>query len=208
MSDALRYPIGEFIAPTEITQELRTRCIEQLAELPRLLRRAVEGLTSAQLSTPYRPDGWTVQQVVHHLPDSHLNGYMRIKLALTENLPVIKTYDQDAWAAVTDVRTPVEASLRLLEGLHEHWATLLRSLSEAQWQRGFIHPAFVRQTTTANAEDEPWRRLFAADERGVVTVERIMPTYAWHGRHHTAQITSLRERMGWPLRVPDGPALK
>ncbi|MDQ3743895.1 MAG: putative metal-dependent hydrolase [Acidobacteriota bacterium] len=198
VSDNLRYPIGEFVAPAEVSRELRARCVEQLAELPRLLRRAVAGLTPEQLSTPYRPDGWTVRQVVHHLPDSHLNGYTRIKLALTEVLPVIKTYDQDAWVSITDLRTPVEASLRLLEGLHEHWAALLRALSEEQWQRGFIHPELARRPTTEEAaKDQTWQRLFAADERGRITVERILPTYAWHGRHHTAQITSLRTRMGW-----------
>jgi hypothetical protein len=104
-----------------------------------------------------------------------------------------KTYNQEGWSAITDLRVTVEASLRLLEGLHELWAGMLRVLSEEQWQRGFIHPELVGRP----AGDEPWRRAFAADERGVITVEGILPTYAWHGRHHTAQITSLRERMGW-----------
>jgi DinB superfamily len=198
MADVMRYPIGEFVAPQEIGREKRMRFIDEIAELPALLRRAVTGLSDAQLDTPYRPGGWTVRQVVHHLPDSHLNGYARMKLALTEHLPAIKTYNQEAWVAVTDLSVPVEASLRLLEGLHQLWAGMLRSLSEEQWQRGFIHPELVGLAASGGEQvDAPWRRAFVADERGVITVAGILPTYAWHGRHHTAQITSLRERMGW-----------
>ena len=198
MSDALRYPGGEFVAPAEIGKEERARFIEQIAEMPALLRRAVEGLSPEQLSTPYRPGGWTVRQVVHHIPDSHLNAYARTKLALTEELPTVKTYNQEDWAAAGDPRVPVEAPLRLLEGLHELWAGLLRSLSEEQWRRGFVHPELAGPPAPNEGQDaEPWRRAFVSDGRGVVTVESLLATYAWHGRHHTAQITSLRERMGW-----------
>jgi hypothetical protein len=194
----LRYPIGEFTPPPEMTTEHRARFVDQIAELPSLLRRAVAGLTPAQLDTPYRPGGWTVRQVVHHIPDSHLNGYARMKLALTEDLPTIKPYDQEGWLAISDFRVPIEASLSLLEGLHALWAGLLRSLSEEQWRRGFIHPELVGRTARdGEHEVERWRRLFAADERGVVTIQGLLPTYAWHGRHHVAHITALRERMGW-----------
>ena|SRR5438046_3135150 len=143
METDLRYPIGEFNPPAELNAELRGDLIKELAEAPSLLRKAIAGLSEQQLNTPYRPGGWTVLQVVHHLPDSHLNGYARMKLALTEDLPVIKTYDQEEWIRVTDPQAPVEASLRVLEGLHELWARMLRSLSEEQWQRGFIHPPLV-----------------------------------------------------------------
>ena len=198
MEEDLRYPIGQLIPPAEITAQQRTDFINQIAEMPALLRRAVEGLSPQQLSTPYRPGGWSVRQVVHHIPDSHLNGYVRTKLALTEELPVIKTYNQEDWAAVTGSRIPVAASLQLLEGLHELWSALLRSLSKDQWRRGFIHPELARQGAKDGAHgDEAWRRGFIADSRGVITVEGLLPTYAWHGLHHVAHITRLRERMGW-----------
>jgi uncharacterized damage-inducible protein DinB len=196
MQDDLRYPIGEFNPPEEITAELRTQLINEIAEAPARLRQAVAGLSDEQLSTPYREGGWTVSQVVHHLPDSHLNGYARMKLALTEKLPIIKTYDQEEWIRLTDPKAPIEASLHLLDGLHDLWACMLRSLTEEQWQRGFVHPSLVGPASEEEAK-QPWRRGFKADERGVLTVESILPTYAWHGKHHTAQITRLRERMGW-----------
>jgi hypothetical protein len=194
----VRYPIGEFIPPAQMTTEQRARFVEQIAELPSLLRRAVEGLSPEQLDTPYRPEGWTVRQVVHHVPDSHLNAYARMKLALTEDLPTIKTYDQEGWLAVTDLDVPIEASLGLLDGLHALWAGMLRWLSEDEWRRGFIHPELVDAAAQQGGQsDAPWRRAFAADERGVISVQALLPTYAWHGRHHVAHITSLRERMGW-----------
>jgi hypothetical protein len=198
MEEDLRYPIGQFNPPVQMNVELRIRLVNEVAEAPALLRKAVAGLTPEQLETPYREGGWTVRQVLHHLPDSHLNGYARMKLALTEDLPIIKTYDQEAWVGATSARAPIQASLRLLEGLHELWALMLRSLSEEQWHRGFIHPSLVRKPGIDEEQrDEPWRRGFVADERGVVTIEGLLPTYAWHGRHHTAHITRLRERMGW-----------
>jgi hypothetical protein len=193
MNENLSYPIGRLEIPIEITPVLRHKFIEQIADAPSLLRKAVEGLSDKQLDTPYRPGGWTLRRVVHHLPDSHLNGYMRIKLALTENLPVIKTYDQETWSAVADIGLPVEGSLRMLEGLHEIWTGLLRSLTEQQWHRGFIHPE-LRASPTGN---ESWRQFFRHDGTGMMTIDSLLPTYAWHGRHHTAHITDLRRRMGW-----------
>jgi uncharacterized damage-inducible protein DinB len=149
--------------------------IEQIAETPAKVRAAVEGFTEQQLDTPYREGGWTVRQVVHHLADSHMNAYVRFKLALTEDEPTIKTYEQDRWADTVDSRTaPAEISLLLLDGLHDRWAMLLRSLSAADFARKFTHP-----------------------EHGKMTLERLLGLYAWHGRHHTAHITGLRDRKGW-----------
>lgn len=140
-----------------------------------MLRRAVNGLSLEQLDAPYRPGGWTVRQVTHHLPDSHLNSYTRFKLALTEDEPVIKPYMEDRWAELEDTRsTPIEVSLVLLEALHERWVTLLRSLSATEYRRAFRHP-----------------------EMGLMPLSTSLALYAWHGKHHVAQITALRERMNW-----------
>ncbi|RIH77669.1 putative metal-dependent hydrolase YfiT [Calidithermus terrae] len=174
MSDP-RYPIGRFQAPPVITPEVREGWLQVLAQTPAHLRAAVEGLSEAQLDTPYREGGWTVRQVVHHVPDSHLNSYVRFKLALTEEAPAIKPYDEQAWARLADSRdTPVEVSLRLLEALHRRWVVLLRGLKEEDWQRSFVHP-----------------------ESGPTTLARALGLYAWHGSHHVAHITELRKRMGW-----------
>ncbi len=174
MSD-LRYPIGRFAADADVTEEKRRRWIGEIANTPDTLRAAVHGLSAEQLDTPYRPGGWTVRQVVHHLPDSHLNAYVRFKLALTEREPTVKTYDEAAWAELADGRAaPVEVSLTLLESLHHRWILLLRSLTPADIARALSHP-----------------------ELGRVALETYLQMYAWHGRHHVAHITSLRERMGW-----------
>jgi len=171
----LRYPIGPFTIDSTPTHEQIQRAVAEIAKAPTRLRAAVEGLTPEQLDTPYRPGGWTVRQVVHHVPDSHLNSYCRFKLALTEDEPTIKGYHEDRWAELEDSRaTPVEVSLALLESLHKRWVTLLKSLEPADFQRTFRHP-----------------------EIGVVTLAQNVCLYAWHGRHHVAHITSLRERMGW-----------
>jgi hypothetical protein len=139
------------------------------------LRAAAAGLNEDQLSTPYRDGGWTLRQVIHHVPDSHMNAYIRFKLALTENAPTVKAYDEAAWAELADTRdTPIEVSLALLENLHERWVGLLRSMSEADFQKQFRHP-----------------------DLGLVPLERNLALYAWHGKHHVAHITSLRERRGW-----------
>lgn len=149
--------------------------IEEIARTPANLRSAVQGLSTKQLDTPYRPGGWTVRQVVHHLPDSHMNSYVRFKLALTEDEPTIKPYAEDRWAELSDTKaTPIETSLTLLDSLHARWVALLRSLDSEQWKRNFRHP-----------------------ELGPVSLEKSLALYAWHGRHHVAHIRNLREREGW-----------
>ncbi len=171
----LRYPVGKFQFPEVVTSGERRLFIDQIAQTPARLRAAVNGLSDEQLEIPYRPDGWTVRQVVHHVPDSHLNSYCRFKLALTEDQPAIKGYAEDRWAELPDARGgPVEVSLRLLECLHSRWVALLRSLTEAEWKRTFRH-----------------------SELGLVRLDQNAALYAWHGRHHEAHITRLRERMGW-----------
>ncbi|HEX6895704.1 MAG TPA: bacillithiol transferase BstA [Bryobacteraceae bacterium] len=171
----LRYPVGKFQFPASISAEQRSRFVEEIAATPAHLRAAVAGLGDSQLETPYRPGGWTVRQVVHHVPDSHLNSYTRFRLALTEDQPVIKPYQEDRWAELADARTgPIEVSLRLLECLHSRWIALLRSLTEQQWKLSFRHP-----------------------DLGPVTLEQNAALYAWHGRHHVAHVTNLRDRMGW-----------
>jgi hypothetical protein len=175
MEADLRYPVGKFHRPEELSDEQRRSCIHAIAETPARLKAAVAGLIGTQIDTPYRPGGWTVRQVVHHMPDSHMNSYVRFRLALTENEPTIKPYDEAQWAELADAKSaPIEPSLALLENLHERWVVLLRSLSSADWTRAFRHP-----------------------EMGLMTLEQSLALYDWHGRHHVAHITSLRERQGW-----------
>jgi DinB superfamily len=175
MATDLRYPIGKFEQPENASDDQRRWFIDQIAEAPARLSAAVAGLKPAQLDTPYRPGGWTVRQVVHHLPDSHMNAYVRFKLALTEDEPTIKTYEESRWAELADAKTPpIEPSLALLENLHKRWVMLLRSLTPTEWARTLRHP-----------------------ERGLVTLSADVGMYAWHGRHHVAHITSLRQRNGW-----------
>jgi hypothetical protein len=172
----LRYPVGRFHLDGEVTDERRAGWIAEIASLPGRMRAAVAGLTPEQLDTPYRPGGWTVRQVVHHVPDSHLNAYVRCKLALTEDRPTIKPYDEARWAELADAReTPIEVSLMLLELLHERWVRLLRSLGPTELARSFVHPEHGR----------------------TLTLDWVLAQYAWHGRHHVGHITSLRERQGW-----------
>jgi uncharacterized damage-inducible protein DinB len=171
----LRYPIGEFKFEPPLTSDARQACITKIENTPAEMRAAVAGLSEEQLDTPYRPEGWTVRQVVHHVPESHLNSYTRFKLALTEDEPTVKTYFEDRWAELDDARqAPVALSLDLLEALHDRWVWFLRSLKEHDFQHTFRHP-----------------------ELGIVSLEKNVALYAWHGQHHVAQITSLRERMGW-----------
>jgi len=176
MEQDLRYPIGKFSwGPSDPAAQERGRLIAEIAEAPAKLRAAVAGLNEPQFATPYRPGGWTVRQVVHHLPDSHLNSYVRFKLALTEDTPTIKPYFEDRWAALPDSQvTPVETSLALLESLHHRWVMLLRAMSDADFARKLCHP-----------------------EYGELTLGKLLTMYAWHGKHHVAHITALRERMGW-----------
>jgi uncharacterized damage-inducible protein DinB len=171
----LRYPIGKFAYDGTPTEQQRNRFIDDIEQTPARLRSAVEGLSQQQLDTPYRPGGWTVRQVVHHVPDSHLNSYMRFKLALTEDEPTIRPYMEDRWAELEEARSaPIESSLALLEALHQRWVLSLRAIHPEQWKRTFRHP-----------------------ELGPMSLEKNLALYAWHGRHHVAHIRSLRERMGW-----------
>ncbi len=170
----LQYPIGKFQWSGSLSRERRTALIEDLAIAPVKLREAVAGLSDVQLDTSYRPGGWTVRQVVHHVPDSHMNSYIRFKLALTEPEPAIKPYLEALWAALPDSKGPIEPSLQIVEGLHGRWTALLRSLSDEEFARRFVHP-----------------------ELGPMALDHALALYAWHGRHHTAHITSLRERLGW-----------
>lgn len=175
MSD-LRYPAGPFERRDTLTADERRAMIDTIAAAPARMREAVAGLDDAQLDTPYRDGGWTVRQVVHHVPDSHLNAYTRLKLALTEDDPLIRPYDEALWANLADSRdTPVEVSLTLLESLHTRWVTLLRSMQESDFRRTLRHP----------------------DHSGILTLDWLVAMYAWHSRHHVAHITSLRERRSW-----------
>ncbi|MCU1301499.1 MAG: putative metal-dependent hydrolase yfiT [Candidatus Sulfotelmatobacter sp.] len=171
----LRYPIGKFHFDGPLTDEQKRESLDNIAKAPAELRAAVKGLSNKQFDTSYRPDGWTVRQVVHHVPDSHLNAYTRFKLALTEEEPTIKPYAEDRWARLADTAsTPIETSLTLLDSLHDRWVRLLRSLKADDWERTFRHP-----------------------ELGLVSLEKNLSLYAWHGRHHVAHITSLRQRNNW-----------
>ena len=170
-----RYPIGRFEVPTEVTDTERAAFVDQIAALPGEIRQAVAGLDDSKLDTPYREGGWTIRQVVHHVPDSHLNAYTRFKLALTEPTPTIKTYEEARWAELPEARSaPITVSLALLDALHERWVLLLPVLAPAQFTRAFRHP-----------------------EMGLMTLNQQVAMYAWHGRHHLAHIQSLRNRMGW-----------
>ena len=174
MSD-LRYPIGKWGREPVTSDAQRRTLLDQIAAEPANLRAAVTGLSETQLDTHYRPGGWSVRQVVHHVPDSHMNAFIRFKLALTEDEPLIKTYEEQKWAELPDVKqTPVETSLALLERLHERWVRLMRATPAELYARRFRHP-----------------------EIGPMTLDDLISMYSWHGRHHTAHITSLRERMGW-----------
>jgi uncharacterized damage-inducible protein DinB len=174
MSDP-RYPIGRFSPDAAPTPATRARHIEAISGLPQRMRQAIADLKDNQLNTPYREGGWTVRQVVHHVPDSHLNAYIRFKWAMTEENPTIKAYDETAWAALKDSElTPVDVSLDLLESLHSRWAVLLRSMMPEDFQKKFVHP-------DSGPHDCDW----------------LLSLYSWHGNHHVAHITELRERMGW-----------
>ncbi len=175
----LRYPIGHFSPPdTTVTQDQLDRWIDDIAALPSDLRSAVSALSENQLDTPYRPGGWTVRQVVHHLPDSHMNSLIRFKWALTEDRPLIKAYDEKGWAVLPDCRKPIGHSLDLLDALHRRWVDLLRGLSGPQLRREFVHP-----------------------ESGPVVLAVTVGAYAWHGRHHLAHIERLIELEGWNGRA-------
>jgi hypothetical protein len=176
MTTDLRFPIGAFQSTNTLTPDARQNAIRSLAETPARMRAAVQGLSNAQLDTPYRDGGWTVRELVHHVPDSHMNAYIRMKLALTEVAPLIKPYDQALWAKLADSKGPIDSSLDLLEALHDRWLRLITSLTPADFARTFRHPERPDMTPTLD-----W----------------LLALYAWHGPHHVAHITGLRDRMGW-----------
>jgi uncharacterized damage-inducible protein DinB len=167
----LRFPVGRFEMPAVVSAEERPALIHRIEMTPARLREAVSGLSDAQLNTPYREGGWTIREVVHHIPDSHMNSYVRFKLALTENEPLIKTYDEAAWGQLGDVSaTPVEVSLQLLEALHTRWVRLLRSMTEAEWGRTLVHPEKMDVNN------------------GRIRLDQMLAMYAWHGEHHVAHV--------------------
>lgn len=171
--DTLRYPIGRFVRPADpLDAQRRAKCIEDIAQAPGIFRSLVDRLTDEQLDTPYRPGGWTIRQVVHHVPDSHMNMYIRMKLAVTEENPTIKPYDEKSWSDLSDARSaPVSISLDLLDALHRRWTTFLRAMTEADFRKSFMHP-----------------------EHGSVALYHGLALYAWHGRHHAAHIKNALER--------------
>ena len=172
---SLQYPVGRFSAPDVITPAAVAAAIEGIASAPSAMRAAVAGLSAAQLETPYREGGWTVRQVVHHVADSHMHAYCRVKFAFTEEAPTIRPYDEAAWAMLPDVAVvPVETSLALIDGIHARWVACLHGVDAAMLQRTFVHP-----------------------ELGPQSVDLSLLRYDWHGRHHVAHVTSLRARMGW-----------
>ena len=178
---SLRYPTGRledqaFTGKEPFSESIKNSQIRDIKFLPSLMEQAVENLDAQQLHTAYRPGGWTIHQVVHHVPDSHMNAYIRFKLGLTENNPVIKPYDEAAWAELSDTRNlPVNISLTLLHALHSRWVEVLINITEAEWNKTVFHP----------------------EHNKVISLWSLLATYAWHGKHHVAHITSLRERMGW-----------
>lgn len=172
----LRYPIGHFTYNGEISIEQIEHWIKDIEQLPNELKKAIDGLSDNQLDTPYREGGWTIRQVIHHLSDSHMNSIIRFKLTLTEEEPTIRTYFEDRWADLNDyIETPIQTSLSLLESLHARWVILLRLLNSSDYKRAFIHP----------------------ESNQKVQLDYNLGIYSWHGKHHVAHITTLRERMGW-----------
>ncbi|MBI4470512.1 MAG: putative metal-dependent hydrolase [Acidobacteria bacterium] len=171
----LQYPVGKFERPSAVTYAVRKGFIQEIESAPQKLRAAVKGLDEKQLDTPYREGGWTIRQVVHHLPDSHINAYVRFKFALTEDEPTIKVYDEARWAELPEARIgPIELSLSLLEAVHRRWVAAIETLPDEFFDRAFMHP-----------------------EMGRLSLNEQLALYAWHGRHHIAHITGLRERQGW-----------
>jgi len=170
-----RYPVGKFSPPQgPVPASERTQFLNQVAEAPAKLRAAVQGLTDAQLDTPYRDGGWTPRQVVHHVADSHMNAFIRFKLGLTEDNPTIKPYLEHLWADLADQKLPIAVSLPIVDNVHERWVAVIRSMKETDWARTFNHP-----------------------ELGMQRLDRALAMYAWHGRHHVAHVTELRGQKGW-----------
>lgn len=168
--DALKYPIGKFTAPETYTPQQMQQWLDRIKTLPERLREAASGLTDAQLDTPYRPDGWTIRQVIHHIPDSHANAFIRTKWALTENHPTIKAYEEAEWALLSDYKLPIEPSLQMLEALHQRWIYILENLTDEQWNKTFVHPASGE----------------------VIPLRKLLGLYAWHGDHHLAHVMGVK----------------
>ena len=174
MSDP-RYPIGKFSFDGTLTPEQKKQYLNDIEQTPARMREAVRGLSDQQLNTPYREGGWTVRQLAHHIPDSHMNAYIRFKLALTEDEPTIRPYMEDRWAELPESKqAPIDVSLTLLDSLHQRWTMVLRNIPDADWKRTLRHP-----------------------EMGLLSLEKTLALYAWHGKHHVAHVTTLREKMGW-----------
>jgi uncharacterized damage-inducible protein DinB len=170
-----RYPIGKFSFEEPLTAAQKKQYLNDIEQTPARLRTAVRGLSDEQLNTPYRDGGWTVRQLAHHVPDSHMNAYIRFKLALTEDEPTIRPYMEDRWAELPESKqAPIDVSLALLDSLHQRWTMVLRNIPDADWKRTFRHP-----------------------EMGLLSLEKTLALYSWHGRHHVAHVTTLREKMGW-----------
>ena len=174
IADDLSYPIGRF-SPEPASADVRRRAVADIGALPGHLSTAVLGLNDSQLDTPYRPGGWTVRQVVHHVADSHMNAFVRLKMALTENRPTVSAYDEKQFAELADVHLPIQVSLELVRSLHARWLALYGAMTDADWERAFNHPEYP----------EPQ------------TLDRQVQMYGWHSRHHVAHITALRQREGW-----------
>ena len=173
--DKLRFPIGKFAKPDTITNDLISSYINTIGNFPSKIKNEVAKLSDDQLNTPYRPDGWTVRQLVHHCADSHINAFVRFKLALTEEGPTIKPYMEDKWAQMNDYKEPIDSSLKILEGLHYRWSVLLKSMSDADFNRTYIHP----------------------EQGKSFELRTVLALYDWHSKHHLAHITELKKRMGW-----------
>jgi len=169
--EKLRYPIGKFIVPEVYTEDNIAQWKNDIKVLPGLITQAVAGLTDEQLETPYRPDGWTIRQVVHHVADSHLNSIIRFKWAMTEDNPTIKAYHEDLWAKLGDYKLPLEPSLKMLEGIHARLTALFESFTDADWNRTFIHP----------------------ESGATILLKRNLALYSWHGRHHLAHIEQAKQ---------------
>jgi uncharacterized damage-inducible protein DinB len=174
MTDDLRFPIGKFEKNLEITSQVRQQLIETIADLPEKVNRATKNLSDEQLDTPYRPGGWSVRQTVHHIADSHLNSFIRFKLALTEDAPTIRPYFEDRWAELHDSQMPINISIKIIEGIHARWTNLLQSMTDEDFARKLVHP-----------------------DSGVWTLEKMLALYGWHSLHHTAHITNLADRNNW-----------
>ena len=174
--ESLKFPIGKFAKPAPITKEIIADWISDISRFPARLKEAVSALSDAQLDTPYRPEGWTVRQTVNHCADAHMNAFIRIKLALTENNPQVTGLRQDSWAALPDSKSnDIGAALKIAEGVHERWTILLNNLTEQELERTFFHPVQKREMPIAES----------------------IGLYAWHGNHHLAHITALKKREGW-----------